>query len=115
MEPRNLIYPAFLRRIPYKIELGAPTLDEYRRAFRMVAENAGMELPEDVLDFIVDRLAANEDHTLGFYQARFITDHVLAACKYLDTPPSFTRDGVVDALKNLYISYDAEPRGGLVA
>jgi predicted ATPase with chaperone activity len=108
MEPRDLIDPAFLRRIPYKIELGAPTLDEYRSAFRMVAESAGMELPEDVLDFIVDRLAANEEQTLGFYQARFITDHVLAACKYLDTPPSFTRDGVVDALENLYISYHTE-------
>ncbi|MFP6743113.1 MAG: hypothetical protein VCD33_16060 [Alphaproteobacteria bacterium] len=77
----------------------------------MVAENAGMELPEDVLDFIIDRLTANEDQTLGFYQARFITDHVLAACKYLDTPPSFTRDGVIDALENLYISHDAGDEG----
>ena len=108
MEPRNLIDPAFLRRIPYKIELGAPTLDEYRRAFRMVVENAGMELAEDILDFIIDRLAANEGQDLGFYQARFITDHVLAACRYLDTPPSFTRDGVIDALENLYISYDTD-------
>lgn len=104
IEPRDLIDPAFLRRIPYKIELGAPTLDEYRSAFRMVAEKAGMKLPEDVLDFIVDRLAANKDQNLGFYQARFITDHVLAASTYLDTPPRFTRDGVVDALENLYIS-----------
>jgi hypothetical protein len=77
----------------------------------MVAENAGMELPEDVLDFIIDRLTANEDQTLGFYQARFFTDHVLAACKYLDTPPSFTRDGVIDALENLYISHDAGDEG----
>ena len=70
----------------------------------MVAEKAGMELPEDVLDFIAGRLAANEDQSLGFYQARFITNHVLAASTYLDTPPKFTRNGVVDALENLYIS-----------
>jgi hypothetical protein len=48
---------------------------------------------------------------LGFYQARFFTDHVLAACKYLDTPPSFTRDGVIDAPENLYISHDAGDEG----
>ena len=109
MEFRDLIDPAFLRRIPYKIELGAPSLDEYCRAFRMVAENAGMELPGDVLDFVVDRISAIEDLGLGFYQARFITDHVHAACKYLGAPPAFSRDGVVDALDNLYISHDTEP------
>lgn len=106
MEPRDLIDPAFLRRIPYKIELGAPTLDQYRDAFRMVAENAGVDLPDDILEFIVDQVSANQDLGLGFYQARFITEHVLAACKYLGESPVFSRDSVIDALENLYISYD---------
>lgn len=109
MEPRDLIDPAFLRRIPYKIELGAPTVDEYRDAFRRVAKSADIELPDDILEFIIDQVTANQDLGLGFYQARFITEHVAAACKYLGEPLVFSRDSVTDVLENLYISYDNEP------
>ena len=33
LSPRDLMDPAFLRRIPYKLEVGAPTRAEYRRIF----------------------------------------------------------------------------------
>ena len=33
LEPEDLIDAAFLRRIPYKIEIGPPSLDQYRRIF----------------------------------------------------------------------------------
>ena len=31
LSPRDLMDPAFLRRIPYKLEIGGPTQDEFRR------------------------------------------------------------------------------------
>jgi len=34
LEPEDLMDPAFLRRLPYKIEIGAPTLDIYKRIFQ---------------------------------------------------------------------------------
>ena len=30
--------PAFLRRLPYKIEIGSPSLDIYKRIFRKEAQ-----------------------------------------------------------------------------
>ena len=33
LEPEDLMDPAFLRRLPYKIEIGSPSLDIYRRIF----------------------------------------------------------------------------------
>ena len=38
LSPRDLMDPAFLRRIPYKLEIAGPTPDEYRQIFRMVSK-----------------------------------------------------------------------------
>lgn len=105
LEPSELIDPAFLRRIPYKIELFGPTFDEYREIFKQVAEDAGMEIPEDILIFVIDQLELQDSLHLGFYQPKFITDHVVAACKFLDVPPRFSRELITEALNNLYLNF----------
>lgn len=109
LEPSELIDPAFLRRIPYKIELFGPTFDEYRQIFKRVAEDAGMEIPEDILIFVIDQLEAEDSLHLGFYQPKFITDHVIAACKFRDIPPAFSRDLIIEALNNLYLNFTLKP------
>src|SRR5205814_8987357 len=38
LQPSDLMDPAFLRRIPYKIKLFSPTRDEYRQIFDVVAD-----------------------------------------------------------------------------
>ena len=38
LAPRDLMDPAFLRRIPYKMEIGGPTPEEYRKIFKLVAQ-----------------------------------------------------------------------------
>ena len=53
LEPEELMDPAFLRRLPYKIEVGAPTLERYRRIFEQECKRHGMTLPDDVFDAIV--------------------------------------------------------------
>ena len=97
MEPTDLIDPAFFRRIPYKIELGAPSAEEYRAVFTRVAEHAGVELPDEVRDFVIDQLSSRDAFELAFYQPSFITDHVVAACKYLDAPLCYSQDSVAGA------------------
>ena len=37
LSPRDLMDPAFLRRIPYKLEVTGPCPDDYRKIFRMIA------------------------------------------------------------------------------
>ena len=105
LEPSEMIDPAFLRRIPYKIELFGPTFDEYRQVFKRVAVDAGMEIPEEILIFVIDQLELGDSLHLGFYQPKFITDHVIAACKFRDIPPAFSRELITDALNNLYLNF----------
>ena len=46
LEPRDLVDDAFLRRIPYKIEITDPSEDEFRKLFVMMAPKFGIELRE---------------------------------------------------------------------
>lgn len=60
MNPHELADPAFLRRIQTKIELGAPTDDEFREIFRRTAAEHRIsyepDIPNDLIGFIRNTL-----------------------------------------------------------
>src|ERR1017187_5971595 len=53
LEPEDLMDPAFLRRLPYKIEVGAPSLENYKLIFQKECAKQGIELKDDLFDAIV--------------------------------------------------------------
>src|SRR6185436_10732960 len=71
--PDDLMDAAFLRRIPYKIEVGAPSPEEYREIFQRVADSQSVELPHTFVEVAMERLRAG-DIPLAYYQPRFILD-----------------------------------------
>ena len=50
LEPEDLMDPAFLRRLPYKIEVGAPSVENYRRIFDKECAQQGLTLPDDAFN-----------------------------------------------------------------
>lgn len=102
LSPADLMDPAFLRRIPYKIKLDEPSRADYRRIFDGVSHACGLELPDEVFDYIVARLMHFNCH-LAFYQPKFICDQVVEGCKYEGRPARFSRGLVDEALANLYV------------
>jgi hypothetical protein len=102
LEPADLMDPAFLRRIPYKIELVGPTVDEYRRIFFAAAESYGLSISMAVFDHIVHRLQ-RAGYALAYFQPRFLCEQVSQICNCFGLPPAITRDLVDDALENLYV------------
>ncbi|NBC34325.1 MAG: hypothetical protein GVY13_16735 [Alphaproteobacteria bacterium] len=102
LTPEDLVDPAFLRRIPYKLEIGNPSPADYRKVFQLVADGKGLYLDDEVFEAIRTELAA-KSQPLAFYHAKFITDQVLAACKYEGRKPALTRDLVLEALDNLFM------------
>jgi len=102
LAPRDLMDPAFLRRIPYKLEVGAPTRAEYKRMFRMISQALGMEATDQVIDFVIAELCDKNDFPLAGFQPKFIIDQVKAACKFEGLTPQFRPDFIRMALGNLY-------------
>ena len=101
LEPKDLMDPAFLRRIPYKIEIGAPEAGEYRRIFKNVAIAAGLGAPDKLIDSVIGSTKAHRV-PLARYQPKFIIDQVIAACRFARSKPQFQGEFLKMALSNLF-------------
>ena len=104
LSPDDLMDPAFLRRIPYKLETNGPNRDEYFQIFKIVAASKGLEMTEEFLDIVLDELQVKNSFDLAAYQPKFIVEQVLSACKFRGEPAHFSEELIRDALKNLYTS-----------
>jgi hypothetical protein len=102
LSPRDLMDPAFLRRIPYKLEIGGPSAEEYRKIFKLVAKAFEMDATDAVVDRVIFHLRVEHDFPLASYQPKFIIDQVRSACKFEGIPPQFRMDLVEMALGNLF-------------
>jgi energy-coupling factor transporter ATP-binding protein EcfA2 len=109
LEPEDLMDPAFLRRLPYKIEIGAPSLDIYRRIFEKECAKQGLPLPEEVFNAIVWRLKSEKGLELASYQPRFLVDQVVATCRFMKVPPHFEPRFIDYALNNLKVRRSTSP------
>lgn len=103
MEPEDLMDPAFLRRLPYKIEVGSPDIGRYRRIFDQECQRHGFSLPDDVFNYIVYKLNKEKEMELAAYQPRFIVDQVVATCRFMEQAPHFEPRFIDYALDNLRV------------
>jgi len=108
LEPEDLMDPAFLRRLPYKIEVGAPTLDQYREIFRTECDKRGMTLPEELFQGIVNKITGEKGMELAAYHPRFIVDQVAATCRFMRQPLHFEPRFIEDAVDNLRVRQGAQ-------
>ena len=76
--------------------------EEYRQIFEGVARGSGLELLDEVFDFVVDRLTVSGKFGLAYYQPKFICTQVVEACKCFGLRPQLTEELVTEALSNLY-------------
>jgi energy-coupling factor transporter ATP-binding protein EcfA2 len=103
LQPSDLMDAAFLRRIQYKIKLFEPTIGEYRQIFDGVSRARGLDLADEVFDYVVEKLTP---FGLAYYQPRFICDHVVETCKSFKFPPVLTRELAAEAMANLYVDLE---------
>jgi hypothetical protein len=104
LKPADLMDPAFLRRIPYKIKMASPSRDEYRIIFDAVAAANGLVLTTPVFDMVVELLEAR--FGLAHYQPKFICQQIIEAGRSFDRPAELTKEAVSAALSNLYYDID---------
>lgn len=107
MEPEDLMDPAFLRRLPYKIEVGSPTVESYRRIFENECAKQGFDLPREAFEAIVHKIRKEKGMELARYQPKFIVDQVVASCRFLQMTPRFEPRFVNYAINNLRVKRQA--------
>jgi hypothetical protein len=103
LDPEDLMDPAFLRRLPYKLEVAAPGEPTFREIFSNVARAANLTASAGLLDSVIQTITKTKNMELAAYHPRFIVDQVLAACRFTRQPPQFEPRFVTYAIDNLRV------------
>ncbi len=86
LEPNELVDEAFLRRIPYKIEIGDPDADEFHELFEIYAEAFDCPYRPDVVDVLIDRHYIGAGRAMRRCHPRDLLQQIRNFCVYNELP-----------------------------
>ncbi len=86
LEPTDLADEAFLRRIPYKIEVGDPTLEEFKSLFKVIAKALHCEFRPDSVEYLINRHYEPVGRPMRRCQPRDLLNQVRNYCVYNGLP-----------------------------
>lgn len=107
--PEELMDPAMLRRVHYKLKINPPTVDEYREIFERVCKTYALEFTEEIMAHLLNTFYIKHKIPFSGFHPKFIVEHVIAACNYAGGPSRLTRDLLGDSLENLVVLPTNQP------
>jgi DNA-binding PadR family transcriptional regulator len=102
LEPKDLVDDAFLRRIPYKIEVNDPTEDEFRNLFKMMAPKLGFEYREEAVTYLLATHYRPIGRPMRCCQPRDLLTQVLNMCLFDGSPLAMTHEAMDFAVENYF-------------
>ncbi|MFZ5833399.1 MAG: AAA family ATPase [Planctomycetota bacterium] len=92
LEPSDLVDEAFLRRIPYKIEIGDASETEFHRLFQLYARKFGCEYRRDVVEHLVGQHYRPLGRPMRRCHPRDLLNQIRSYCAYHDVPMEMRPD-----------------------
>src|SRR6478609_8982988 len=86
LQPTDLADEAFLRRIPYKIEVGDPTREEFQTLFKIIAKGLHCEYKQEAVDHLIEKHYKRVNRPLRRCQPRDLLNQVRNYCVYNSLP-----------------------------
>ena len=102
LEPRDLVDEAFLRRIPYKIEVIDPTEEEFRELFRFMCPKLGFEFRPEPVEHLIRRHYREAGRPFRFCHPRDLLLQVRNYCSYHKRSPELSEDYFDLACENYF-------------
>ena len=101
-EPRLLVDEAFLRRIPYKVDVLDPTEDQFRAVWRQTAESLGIQTDDAALEHLLEHHYRQAQRPLRFCHARDLLAQVHNHCRFRAVPSAVTTASLEAAVQNYF-------------
>lgn len=101
--PEELMDPAQLRRVHYKMKINPPNEEEFREIFQRICESYGLEYSEEIISHLISTYYKKHKVPFAGFHPKFIAEHVVAACNYLGTTPQISREILADSLEDMVI------------
>ncbi len=102
LQPKDLVDGAFLRRIPYKIEVPDPTEDEFRRLFKVIAPKMGFEFNIEAVNYLIEQHYTRVNRPFRACQPRDLMLQVKNFCTYKRSPQKMTPAAFDFAVENYF-------------
>ncbi|MCA9025211.1 MAG: AAA family ATPase [Planctomycetaceae bacterium] len=93
LEPRDLVDGAFLRRIPYKIEVPDPSEEHFRKLFDIMAPILGMVNNPEAVDYLIEKHYKPVNRPYRACQPRDLLLQIRNYCIYRKIPKKITPEG----------------------
>jgi hypothetical protein len=104
LDPESLADEAFLRRIPYKIPITDPSLDEFTRIFELNCRRRKLRFHRVMVAYLQRRHYSPVGRALRSCHPRDLLDQVTALCRYRGIEPVITRDLLDAACASYFVS-----------
>jgi hypothetical protein len=108
LEPSSLADEAFLRRIPYKIAIEDPSLEQYTRIFELNCQRRGLKFHQVMVAYLHRRHYRPDGRPLRSCHPRDLLDQVAALCRYRGVEPTITRELLDAACEAYFVGREPE-------
>jgi hypothetical protein len=102
LEPKDLVDEAFLRRVPYKIEVVDPTEDEFRSLIKFMCQRLGFEYEEAPVNYLIETHYRAAGRSFRCCQPRDLLQQVRNYCLFRKTPLQLTNENFDLAVENYF-------------
>jgi len=102
LEPHDLADDAFLRRIPFKVHVDDPSIQEFHLIFEEYARMANVAYAEGLIDYLIQTHYVDCERPLRRCHARDLIDHVMNYCEYHEQPLRIEEARIDHAVANYF-------------
>ncbi|MBI3861539.1 MAG: AAA family ATPase, partial [Planctomycetia bacterium] len=102
LEPRDLVDGAFLRRIPYKIQVPDPTTEQFHKLCEIMAPNLGFQYNRAAVEYLIEKHYKPINRHFRACQPRDLLLQVRNYCMYHNLPKAMTPEAFDFACENYF-------------
>jgi predicted ATPase with chaperone activity len=102
LEPKDLVDEAFLRRIPYKINVNDPDEKEFHRLFQLCAPGLGCEYDQAAVEYLLEKHYRGCNRRLRRCHPRDLLLQIRNYCAYLGLPMALKPEYLDIAVENYF-------------
>ena len=102
LQPKDLVDEAFLRRIPYKIDVIDPSEEEFRQLLKIMVPKVGFEYRQEPIDYLVEKHYKQAGRPFRNCQPRDLLMQVRNFCFFQGRPQELTAEYFDRAVENYF-------------
>jgi len=108
LDPKSLADEAFLRRIPYKIPVTDPSVEEFAQIFEMNCRRRHLRYHKVMVAYLQRRHYRPKNRAYRACHPRDLLDQVTALCRYRGVEPVITRELLDAACASYFVDEPSE-------